>query len=118
MFYPNSKVYIRVRCRLGKSSRGVGLVRLDNLTTSQLLVGVGRVDDLLLATNNRQSGEALVGAELAAPAGGDGESAALGRATVGLGSTLALDNVLASSGSAAAGVDLEVPGASGVGLIA
>ncbi|KAI6754564.1 hypothetical protein HG530_012316 [Fusarium avenaceum] len=76
------------------------------------------VDDLLLAADNREGGEAGVGAELATPAGGDGEGAALGRAAVGLGGTLGLDNVLAGGGGTAAGVDTEVPGAGGVGLVA
>lgn len=104
--------------RLRKRSRGVLLVRLDNLAASELLVGVAGVDDLLLAADNRKSGEAVVRAELTAPAGGDGEGAALGRAAVGLGGGLALDDVLAGGGGAAAGVDLEVPGAGGISLVA
>lgn len=104
--------------RLGEGSRGVGLVRLDDLTTSKLLVGVGGVDDLLLAADDGDGGEALVGAELAAPARGDGEGAALGGTAVGLRGLLALDDVLARGGGAGAGADLEVPGASGVSLVA
>lgn len=104
--------------RLRESSRGVALVRLDNLATSDLLISVAGVDDLLLAADDRESGEALVGTELTTPARGDGEGAALGRAAVGLGGRLALDDVLAGGGGAAAGVDLEVPGAGGISLVA
>lgn len=104
--------------RLRESSRGVALVGLDNLATSDLLISVAGVDDLLLAADDRESGEALVGTELATPARGDGEGAALGRAAVGLGGGLALDDVLAGGGGAAAGVDLEVPGAGGISLVA
>lgn len=63
---------------LRKVLRSVLLVRLDDLTTAELLVGVGRVDDLLaVVVDDRQSGEALALAELAGPASADGVLAAL-----------------------------------------
>lgn len=100
----------------GESSRSVRLVRLDNLGTSELLVGVSRPDDLALGVgNDREGGEALVGAELAAPAGGDGEVTA-GGGTAGrlLGGAGALDVVAALEGLAVADVDAELPVADGV----
>ena len=58
--------------------RSVLLVRLDDLTAAELLVGVGRVDDLLaVVVDNSQSGEALALAELAGPASADGVFATL-----------------------------------------
>lgn len=110
----------RHRCHLRESSGSVSLVGLDSLAASELLVGVGGPDNLLLAVaDNREGGEAVALAELATPAGGDGEVAALGGPAVGargLGGGLgALDDVGAAGGSAGAGVDLEVPGAGLVG---
>ncbi|KAI6773170.1 hypothetical protein HG531_000019 [Fusarium graminearum] len=89
---------------------------LDNLGTSKLLVGVSRPDDLTLRVgNHRKSGEAVVGAKDVAPARGDGEVAAGGRAGGALlGGAGALDVVAALVGLAVAGVDAELPVADGV----
>jgi hypothetical protein len=97
-------------------SRRVRLVRLDNLGTSKLLVGVSRPDDLALRVgNNREGGESVVGAKDIAPARGDGEVTAGGRTG---GALLAgagtLDVVAALEGLAVAGVDAELPVADGV----
>jgi hypothetical protein len=52
--------------------RSIALVGGDNLSSLDLLVGVGGPDDEpLLLVDNGESGEALVGTELAAPARGD-----------------------------------------------
>lgn len=101
-----------------ESSRGVALVRLDNLTTSNLLIGIGRPDNLAISVDNREGGETIVRAELAAPAGGDGVFTAGDGATVGLGGRAALHDVGAGSGIAGAGVDAESPGAGGVFIVA
>lgn len=100
---------------LRESSRSVALVRLDNLATGKLLVGVSRPDDLAsLVVDNGEGSEAVALTELTAPAGGDGVSTAVGGTTVGVGGSVALHDVGALSGSAGAGVDAEVPGAGGV----
>lgn len=100
----------------GESSGSVRLVGLDNLGTSELLVGVSRPDNLALGVgNDREGSEALVGTELAAPAGGDGEVTAGGGTTGGLlGGAGALDVVAALEGLAVASVDAELPVADGV----
>lgn len=104
---------------LRESSRGVLLVRLDSLATSELLVGVGGPDNLAaLVVDDGEGGEAVAGAKLTAPARGDGVTAALAGTAVGLGGTLGLDDVLAGGGLAGARVDAKVPGALGVGLVA
>lgn len=100
----------------GEGSGGVGLIGLDNLGTGELLVGVSGPDDLALAlADDGKSGEAVAGAELAAPARGDGEVAAGRGAGRGLlGSLGALDVVAALDDLAVAGVDAELPVADGV----
>lgn len=106
---------------LGKVGRSVLLVGGNDLAGLDLLVGVGGPDNQLLGlVDNGQSGEALVGAELAAPAGGDGVGTALGRATVALRSLGALDGKSAGGrlGAGDASVDTEGPVALGVGGVA
>lgn len=97
-----------------ESSRGVALIRLDNHTTSKLLVSVGRPDNLASPVDNRESSEAISLTELAAPAGGDSVCAAGGGATVGTGGRAAINDVGAGSGIAGAGVDAESPSARGI----
>lgn len=102
-----------------QSSGSISLVRLDNLATIELLVGVSGPDDLAgLVVDNGEGGEASVGAELAAPAGGDGVVAAVGGTTVSLGGGLGLDDVGAGLGSSGADLDAEVPGAGSIGGVA
>lgn len=101
-----------------ESSRGVALVRLDNLTTSNLLIGIGRPDNLASLVDNREGSETILRAELVAPAGGDGVSTAGDGATVGLGGRAPLHNVGAGSDIAGAGVNAESPGAGGVFVVA
>lgn len=104
-----------VQKHLRESSRSVALVRLDNLATGKLLVGVSGPDDLAsVVVDNGEGSEAVALAELAAPAGGDGVSAAVGGTAVGVGGSVSLHDVGALSGSTGAGVDAEVPGAGGV----
>lgn len=89
---------------------GVALVGGDNVAGSDLLVGVGRVDDQLGGVvDDGEGGELVAGAELVGPARGDGVWAAGGRAAVerrGLG---ALDDLGAGGGGLAV-VDAEGPG--------
>lgn len=100
---------------LGESSGSVGLVGLDDLSASKLVVGVGGPDNLAgVAVDNGQSGEAIARAELAAPAGGDGVVAAGGRATVCLGGVVGLHDIGARSSGGSADLDAESPGALGV----
>lgn len=100
---------------LGESSGSVALVRLDNIAALNLLVGVGRPDDLAgLVVDNGKGGEAIALTELAAPAGGDGVPTAGDRATIGVRGSVALHNVVARGSSAGAGVDAEVPCAGSV----
>lgn len=73
---------------------------------------------MLSGADNGHGGEAVAGTELTTPAGSDLEVAALCRTSVLRRGTRATDDVLASSGGSAAGKDLEVPGASGVGSVA
>lgn len=101
---------------VGKVGRGIRLIRLNNLSSLDLLIGISRPDNLSLGRNNRESGESISGAELAAPARGDGVVAALDGAAVALRGLAALDDELAGGGSALVGVDLEVPGAGAVVL--
>jgi len=62
---------------LWESSRGVGLVGFDDLSVSELLVGVSGPDDLAgLVIDNGEGGEAIALTKLAAPARGDGISTA------------------------------------------
>jgi hypothetical protein len=106
---------------LGESLGRVALVGSDDLAAGELGVGVGRVDDeLALVVDDGEGGEALAGAELAAPAGGNGVVAALERAAVGGGGVLGLDGVGARDalGGAGAGLDAEEPVALGVGGVA
>lgn len=104
---------------LRESLGGVLLVGLDGLATGELLVGVGGEDDLLgLVVDDGEGGEAVAGAKLAAPAGGDGVVAAVGGAAAALGGLGALDGVLAGDGLAGARVDGEGPVTLGVGLVA
>lgn len=112
----NIQTIIRVIISLHsrESSRGVALIRLDNHTASKLLVGIGRPDNLASLIDNGESSEAILLAELAAPAGGDGIFAAGGGATVGPGGRGTLHDVGAGSGITGAGVDAKSPGAGGV----
>lgn len=103
--------------RLRELGGSVALVGLDDDGTSDLLVGVGGPDDEpLLLVNDGEGGEALVLAELVAPAGGDGVGAAGGRAAGSLGGGLGtlLDLELARSDGAGANVNAELPGAEAV----
>lgn len=102
---------------LGKAGRSIGLVGLNDLAISELLVGIGRVDNLLLVVDNAKGGESVAWTELARPARLDRVDTTLDGAAVGLGGTLGFDNVLAGGGGAVHGVNLEVPGAGGVGLV-
>lgn len=105
----------RLVSHLRESSGSVALVRLDNLAALNLLVRVGRPDDLAsLVVDNRKGGEASTLTELAAPAGGNGVSTAGDRATVGVGGSGGLHDVVASGSATGAGVDTEVPGAGSV----
>lgn len=103
---------------LGQSLGSVALVGLDGLAVDELLVRVGRVDDLLLVRDG-QSREAVALAELAAPAGADGVDAA-GHAVVrGAAGGLAVDVVRALlHGGAVVAVDAERDMAGGVALVA
>lgn len=111
-----SYMYV-LRAHLRKSGRGVALVRLDNLATLKLDIGVGRVDDLLkLVVDDREGGEALALTELATPARGDGVVTDGDRATVGVvgaDGTGLLNNVLNTLGGGTVD-DAEVPGARNV----
>jgi len=97
----------------------VALVRLNNLSASQLLVGVGRVKDLLVA-NNGESLETLASAELTAPGAADGEGTALD-VLVGLGAGWVAGDLVGAGGGGGAvvGVDGEavVAGAVGAGTL-
>lgn len=93
----------------------VALVWLDDLAGSELLVGVGRVKDLL-ALDNGKSLESVALAELAAPVARDGVSAALDVVVRGTAGWVALDCVgAAGSGGAIVGVDGVAVVASSVG---
>jgi hypothetical protein len=100
----------------GKRSRSIRLIRLDNLGTSELLVGVSRPDDLTLGVgNDRESSEAVVGAENITPAGSNGKVTARGGAGGALlGGAGALDVVAALVGLVVARVDAKLPVADGV----
>lgn len=101
---------------VGKVGRGIRLIRLNNLSALDLLVGISGPDNLSLGRNNRKSSESVSRAELAAPARGDGEVTALDWSSVALRRLAALDDVLAAGGGTLVGVDLEVPGAGAVVL--
>ena len=104
---------------LRESSRSISLIRFDNLSSINLLIGVGGPDDLTrLVVDNGESGEAGVRAELTTPAGGDGVVTAVGGTTVALGGSIALDDVGAGLGGSGTDLDAEVPGAGGVVLVA
>lgn len=93
----------------------VALVGLNDLAAGQLLVGVGRVEDLL-AADNRKSLETRIRTELAAPGASDGEGSALNVLVSGVAGWVAGDLVGASSwGAAVVGVDGEAVVASAVG---
>jgi hypothetical protein len=114
---PAHRLFILTHLR--ESSRSVALIRLNNGTAGNLLIGVRRPDDLAsIVVDNRQGSEAVTLAELAAPAGGNGVSAAGDGATVGVGGRASLHDVGAGSGSAGTRVDTEGPGAGGVGVVA
>lgn len=100
----------------GERSRSIRLIRLNNLSTSKLLVGISRPDDLTLRLgHDRQGSETVVGAELVAPSRGDGEVAAgAGAGAALLAGAGALDVVAALVGLAVASVDAELPVADGV----
>ncbi|KAM5522949.1 hypothetical protein FOXYSP1_13292 [Fusarium oxysporum f. sp. phaseoli] len=112
-FYPPQFSIARL---FGERSRSIRLIRLNNLGTSKLLIGISRPDDLTLRLgHNGESGEAVVGAELVAPARGDGEVAAgAGAGAALLAGAGALDVVAALVGLAVAGVDAELPVADGI----
>jgi hypothetical protein len=117
---PNPQSFIPPQLKaarlFGERSRSIRLIRLNNLGTSKLLIGISRPDDLALRLgNNRESSEAVVGAELVAPARGDGEVAAgAGASAALLAGAGTLDVVAALVGLAVAGVDAELPVADGV----
>lgn len=107
------------RNHLRETLRGEAEIGLDNSTAGHCLVGVGGVDNLsLLVVDDSESGEAIAGAELAAPAGGDGVHAAVGGAAVCLSSVGLVDNMGAAGDLVNLVVDAEGPGARGVGLVA
>lgn len=100
---------------LRQSSRSVALVRRDNIPTSKLLISVSGPNNLAtLVVDNRESGEAIAGAELATPAGGDGVVTARGWAAVGLRGSVGRHDKFAGRGVAGARVDAEGPGTGGI----
>lgn len=104
---------------LRESSRSVSLIRLNNLATIKLLIGISGPNNLArLVVDNRKGSEAIIRAELSAPARGDGVGAAVGRAAVGLGGISGLHDVGARGGSSGADLDAKGPGAGGVGGVA
>ena len=111
-------------CLLGDGDGSVALVGLDGLAALDLLVGVAAPDDEPLGVvDDGEDGEALVGAELAAPAGGDGEVAALLGGAVGLrggAALLGVDGELAPGrlDVLGVGVDVELEDAAGVVALA
>jgi hypothetical protein len=120
-FEPPSEtdLYTRRRhilCLLGKVGRSVRLVRLNNLSTLNLLISISRPNNLSLRRDNRESSESVSGTKLATPARGNSVITALDGAAVALGGLAALDDELAGGGSTLVGVDLEVPGAGAVVL--
>lgn len=77
--------------------------------------GVSWVDDLLLGiVDNSEGSETVAGAELARPAGADGEATANVAGGVGLGCGRALDLECAGNRGDGVLVDLERPGADAV----
>jgi hypothetical protein len=106
-----------VRLELGRS---VLLVGRNDLATSNLLVGVATPDDELLGVvGNGDGGELVAGAELVAPAGGNGVRAAGGGGSgLVLAGAGALDDVVAGGGGGGLGVEAEGPVALGVGAVA
>lgn len=100
-------------------SDGVALIRRDDGTSSKLLVGVGRPDNLLLSVvDDGERGEAVAGPKLSAPPAGDGVNATGRSSSRGLASGLALDGKGAGRDSRHVGIDREGPGARSVGGIA
>lgn len=72
-------------------SNSIALVGTNDLATGDLIVSVGRPSDLVVrVVLDGQSSEAVAGAELAAPATGDSEGAAVRGAAGSLASRLAL----------------------------
>lgn len=93
---------------------GVALVGSNHCAGLDLLVGVGRVNDQTRSVvDNSECGEAVAGAELARPAGGDGVCAACDWATVGLRGWGSLNDLSARGGGRSI-VDAEGPGGSRV----
>lgn len=111
---PASQCWLR-RTNLRQVLGSVALVRLDGGAVGQLLVGVGRVEDLLVA-DNRQGLESVALAELAAPVAADGEGTALDVLVRSAGGWVAVDLVVAGGGlGAVVGVDGEGVVAGAVG---
>lgn len=104
--------------QLGELRRSVALVRLDHFAALQLLVGVGRPDDLTgLVIDNGHSSESITRTELAAPARSDSKFAACRRSSVRVGGGIALHNIGTRSSSARTNLDAKGPGARSVDIV-
>lgn len=116
---PGYTAHLGIYSHLRESSGGVSLVRLDDISSSELNVGVGGVDNLTsIVVDDREGGEAIAITELAAPAGGDGVVAASGRATVGLGGIGGIHDEGAGSSGGGSDLNAKGPGALAVGRVA
>lgn len=105
----------------GDVGRGEAQVGCDNGTASELLVGVrGPDSELAGVVDDGERGEAVLGAELVAPAGADRVGAAHVAGRVRLAGRLgaALDGEGARGRGADVGVDRERPGAACVRAVA